>query len=353
MKGAFAIYGLAAVVSLYTGINFFIIGVAITLFYTVLNIKGTKEAAKFDVYLVSSIVLIMIPFVLFGYNKINWGNFTPFVTDGGGFNSIFATAAFVFIAFGGIMNAANVSEEMANPKRDIPRAIILAIVFVSILYTIILLIAIGVVPGREFINSINPIANAGKYVLRMPGFIIITIAACLAFSSCANSGIMSSSRYPLAMSRDKLIPEFIGKLNKVTHTPVYAILLTAALIIIALSLPLKSLVEGASTVILTSYLLTDVSVIVLRKSKIQNYRPTFKVPLFPWVNILSLFLFSCLICHMGWDAIRISTGLVVISLLVYFLFSRKNKQKYALFHIVEKLRNKVLTSEVIAKLFFK
>ena len=345
MKGAFAIYGLSAVVSLYTGINFFIIGVAVTLFYTALNIKGTKEAAKFDVCLVSSIILIMIPFIIFGYDKINWGDFTPFISDSGGFNSIFATSAFVFIAFGGIMNAANVSEEMANPKRDIPLAIIIAIVFVSILYTIILLIAIGVVPNKEFISSSNPIADAGKYILGMPGFVVITIAACLAFSSCANSGIMSSSRYPLAMSRDKLVPEFIGRINKKTNTPIYAILLTAILIIVALSLPLNALVEGASTVILTSYLLTDISVIILRKSKIQNYRPSFKVPLFPWVNILSIFLFISLICHMGLQAIKISGGLVVVSLIVYFIFSRRNKQKYALFHLVEKLRNKDLTSD--------
>ena len=345
MKGAFAIYGLASVVSLYTGLNFFIIGVVITLFYTALNIKGTKEAAKFDVCLVSSIILIMIPFVLFGYNKINWSDFTPFISNNGGFNSIIASAAFVFISFGGIMNAANVSEEMSNPKRDIPRAIIFAIVFVSILYTIILLIAIGTVPNSEFIKSINPIADAGKYILGMPGFVVITIAACLAFSSCANSGIMSSSRYPLAMSRDKLIPGFIGRLNKRSKTPIYAILLTAVLVIFSLSLPLNTLVHGASTVILTSYILTDISVLVLRTSKIQNYKPTFLVPLFPWINILSIFLFISLICHMGIEAIQISLGLIAISFIVYLIFARKNKQKYALYHIVEKIKNKNLSSD--------
>ena len=345
MKAAFAIYGLSAVVSLHTGLNFLIIGVVFTLFYMALNIKGTKEAAKFDVCLVSTIILIMIPFVIFGYNKVNWGDFTPFISDGGGFNSIFATAAFVFIAFGGIMNAANVSEEMSNPKRDIPLAIIIAIVFVSILYTIILIISIGVVPNKEFISSVNPIADAGKYILGMPGFVVITIAACLAFSSCANSGIMSSSRYPLAMSRDRLLPKFVGRLNKRTNTPVYAIILTAVLIIIALCLPLNTLVEGASAVIITSYLLTDISVIILRKSRIQNYRPSFKVPLFPWINILSIFLFIALLCHMGMEAIKISGGLVLISLIVYFIYAGKNKQKYALFHMVERFRNKDLTSD--------
>ena len=89
MKGAFAIYGLASVISFFTGVNFYIIGVIVTLFYTALNIKGTKEAAKFDVCLVSSIIIIMIPFVLFGYNKVNWSDFSPFISNNGGFNSIF------------------------------------------------------------------------------------------------------------------------------------------------------------------------------------------------------------------------------------------------------------------------
>ena len=345
MKGAFAIYGLSAVISVYTGVNFFIIGVIVTLFYTGINIKGTHEAAKFDVFLVVSILIIMIPYVFFGCDKIEWGDFTPFISNGGGFNAIVTTSAFVFIAFGGIMNAANVSEEMRDPKRHVPLAIISAIVLVSILYFIILIIAIGVVPNKEFVTAINPIANAGKYILGMPGFIIITVAACLAFSSCANSGIMSSSRYPLAMSRDGLAPKFIGRINNKTKTPIYAILLTSGLIIIALTLPLNSLVEGASTVILTSYLLTDLSVIILRKSKIQNYKPTFKVPLFPWINILSMFLFLMLIAHMGLEAIKISGGLVLISFVIYLVYARKNKQKYALFHIVERVKNKELTSD--------
>jgi len=345
MKAAFAIYGLASVVALYTGINFFIIGVIVTIFYTLINIKGTKEAAKLDVCLVSSILIIMIPFVIFGYPKIDMTLFKPFITTGGGFNTIFATAAFVFISFGGVMNAANVSEEMANPKRDIPRAIILAVILISILYGVILTITIGVLPAADFIKSINPIADAAKIILGTPGFIVITIAACFAFSSCANSGIMSSSRYPLALSKDNLIPKIFGRVNSKTNTPIIAIILTGILIILCLSVDLKDLVEGASTVILTSYILTDISVIILRSSKVRNYRPSFKVPLFPWLNILSIVLFISLICHMGLDAIKISAGLVSISLVVYFIYARKNSKKYALLHMFERFKNKSLTSD--------
>jgi basic amino acid/polyamine antiporter, APA family len=344
MKAAFAIYGLSAVVAHYTGIPFLITGIIVTLFYASLNIKGTHDAAKFDVFLVTIIIIIMIPFTIIGHNSINVIDFQPFITHHGGLNEIFGTAAFVFIAFGGIMNAANVSEEMANPKRDIPLAIFTAVCTVLVLYTIILITAIGVLPGKEFATSINPIADAGRIIMGTPGFIVITIAACLAFSSCANSGIMSASRYPLALSRDNLAPKFVGKLNKKFKTPTVAILLTAGLIILSLTLDLHSLVEGASTIILTSYLLTDLAVIVLRKSKIQNYKPSFKVPFFPWVQIFSMLVFSFLIFHMGLEAIKISGILIGISFLVYLINIRKNKQKYALFHAFEHIKNKKITS---------
>jgi basic amino acid/polyamine antiporter, APA family len=344
MKAAFAIYGLSAVVSHYTGVSFFIIGVVVTLLYTGLNIKGTHEAAKFDVCLVTAIIIILIPFTIMGYHKVNPIDFQPFITHHGGFNEIFGTAAFVFIAFGGIMNAANVSEEMVNPKRDIPLAIFSAVCLVLVLYTIILITAIGVLPGKEFATSINPIADAARVVMGTPGFVVVTIAACLAFSSCANSGIMSSSRYPMALSRDNLAPKIIGKLSEKFQTPVIAILLTAVLIIFALTLELHSLVEGASTIILTSYLLTDLAVIVLRKSKIQNYKPTFKVPFFPWLQIFSMIIFSCLIYHMGMEAIKISAVLIGISFVVYLINIRKNKQKFALFHAFEHIKDKKVTS---------
>ena len=344
MKAAFAIYGLSAVVSHYTGISFFIIGIIVTLFYTALNIKGTHEAAKFDVCLVTAIIIIMIPFAILGHAKINPMDFQPFITHHGGFNEIFGTAAFVFIAFGGIMNAANVSEEMANPKRDIPLAIFSAVGLVLVLYTVILITAIGVLPGADFAKSINPIADAGRLIMGTPGFVVITIAACLAFSSCANSGIMSASRYPMALSRDNLAPKFIGKLSSKSQTPITSILLTAALIIFALTMDLHSLVEGASTIILTSYLLTDLAVIVLRKSKIQNYKPSFKVPFFPWLQIFSIIIFSCLIYHMGIEAIKISGVLIGISFIVYLTNIKKNKHKHALFHALEHIKDKKVTS---------
>ena len=344
MKAAFAIYGLSAVVSHYTGISFFIIGIIVTLFYTALNIKGTHEAAKFDVCLVTAIIIIMIPFAILGHSKINPMDFQPFITHHGGFNEIFGTAAFVFIAFGGIMNAANVSEEMANPKRDIPLAIFTAVGLVLVLYTVILITAIGVLPGADFAKSINPIADAGRLIMGTPGFIVITIAACLAFSSCANSGIMSASRYPMALSRDNLAPKFIGKLSSKSQTPVISILLTAGLIIFALTMDLHSLVEGASTIILTSYLLTDLAVIVLRKSKIQNYKPSFKVPFFPWLQIFSIIIFSCLIYHMGIEAIKISGILIGISFIVYLTNLKKKKHKHALFHALEHIKDKKVTS---------
>jgi len=345
MKSAFAIYGFGAVISLYTGVNFFIIGAAITIFYMLLNIKGVKEAAKFDMFLVGTIVAIIIIFIFFGYTHIHLHQFRPFITHGHGFAVLFATTAFIFISFGGVMNICNISEEIENPKRDIPIAIFSAIIVITIIYACILVVAIGVLPGKEFISSVNPIADAGKYIFGKIGFIVITIAALLAFSSCANSGIMSSSRYPMALSRDGLAPKFLKIKSKKTNTPVYSIIVTACLILAALTLDLNTLVHAASAVIITSYIITDISVIILRLSKINNYKPVFKTPFFPFLQIISIAVFTSLLCYMGSEAIKISIALIVISFIIYLFYAKKNKSNSAIVHLIENLMNKKLTSE--------
>ncbi len=345
MKSAFAIYGFGAVISLYTGLNFFAVGAVITIFYALLNIKGVKEAAIFDMFLVSIIVAIIIIFIFFGYTHIHLHQFRPFITHGHGFTALFATTAFIFISFGGVMNICNISEEIENPKRDIPIAIFSAIAVITVIYACILIVAIGVLPGKEFTSSINPIADAGRYIFGKAGFIVITIAALLAFSSCANSGIMSSSRYPMALSRDGFAPSFLKIKFKKTNTPVYSIIVTACLILAALTLDLTTLVHAASAVIITSYIITDISVIILRLSKINNYKPTFKTPFFPFLQIISVVIFTALLIYMGAESIKISIALIAVSFIIYLFYAKKNKSNSALMHLIEKLMNKKLTSE--------
>ena len=101
------------------------------------------------------------------------------------------------------------------------------------------------------------------------------VAAILAFMSTANAGIMAASRYPLALSRDGLLPNFLTRINKKYNTPHNAILFTGLLMMVTLLARLKVLIEVASTVLILTYMFSCFSVIIMRESRIQNYKPRF------------------------------------------------------------------------------
>jgi len=311
-----------------------------------LNSIGVKEAAKFQVSLVTGLLILMVLYIIFGFSKINTSHFYPLAPQG--INPIFVTAGFIFISFGGLLKVASVSEEVKNPKKNIPLGMIVSVITVTIIYTLILIVTVGVLPAAKFSDSLTPIADAAKNIAGTPGFIIISIAALLAFITTANAGIMSASRYPLALSRDNLLPNAISKINKRFKTPVPSIFVTGLFIVLALQLPLEMLVKAASVVILTAYVLTNLAVIILRESKLKNYRPSFKAPLYPWLQIFGIIVFSFFIIDLGLEAIEISLAFLLISVSSYLFYGKKKYAgEYALLHLLKRITDNRLADHIL------
>jgi amino acid transporter len=157
---------------------------------------------------------------------------------------------------------------------------------------------------------------------------------------------MSASRYPLALGRDRLLPPPFARVHAKRGTPVVSIVVTGAVIVVSLLLDLELLVKAASTVVLTSYILANVAVIVIRRSKLVNYQPSFRVPFCPWLPLFSIVLFAFLIVDMGLVAVEISLTLVVTALLMYLFYGRRHaKLEYALLHLLERVTAKQLTDD--------
>jgi APA family basic amino acid/polyamine antiporter len=351
LKTAFAVFGLAEVVYLLSGeqIPLFVTAVPVTTFFVVLNIKGTEAAAKFEVALVLLLLLMMGVYFGIGAPNIQASHFQPFNAGEGGLKAILSTAGFVFVSFGGLLKTATIAEEVRNPRRNIPAGFIAATVAITVLYTLLLIVTVGVLPGEQLTGSLTPIADTARILAGPVGYIAITIAAVLAFVTTANAGIMSASRYPLALGRDKLLPPFFAKVNK-TGVPTVAIVFTGVLILSSLLLDIEKLVKAASAVVISSYILSATAVLVMRYSKLTNYRPSFRVPWCPWLPIFGIGCFSFLIYDMGLAAVEISLGLVVLGLLIYFFYGRKRTEMgYALLHIAQEVMNKDLTSDSLEK----
>lgn len=346
LKSAFAIFGIVEILYLSLGIPILVSAFVICLIFGVLNILGVKEAAKLETWLVLALFAIMLGVVAGGIGRITEGHFTPIVPNG--FNQVLATAGFVFISFGGLLNIASVSGEVKDPVKNIPRGMFLSVVAVTIIYTLILFVTVGVLPGEELAASLTPIADAGRLLFGHGGYLVISFAALLAFVTTANAGMMSASRYPLALSKDRLLPDVISVLTKTKKSPVVAIIITTAAVFGFLLLELTTLVKLGSIVILTLYILTNMAVIILREGHVQNYRPSFCVPLYPWMNIIGIIFFTMLIIDMGLAAVELSFAVVAVAVFIYFFYGRQRHNiEYALLHLIERIVNKDLTTHAL------
>ena len=289
---------------------------------------------------------IMFFLIMGGVGRLSVSHFTPLLPYG--FNKVLATSGFVFISFGGLLNIASISGEVKDPSKNIPRGMALSVLSVAVVYALILIVAVGVLSREELSGSLTPIADVGRILFGGIGYFIISIGALLAFITTANAGIMSASRYPLALSEDNLLPGFISTLTKRKKSPVVAIFLTGFFIFICLMLDLTTLVKLGSVVILTLYILTNIAVIILREGRVQNYRPSFNVPFYPWINIAGIALFTFLIIDMGLVAVEISISVVGLAMMIYLLYGRKrHKIEYALLHLIGRVINKHLTTNVL------
>ena len=336
LKSAFAIFGISELVLVLFGFNLHISGLILVLLFVTLNIMGTKEAALFQICMVIGLLGLLAVYLVIGAKAVEPERFIPFIrTD---YNQILITSGFVFVSFGGLLKVANISEEVKNPKRNIPLGILTSVIVVTLFYTAITVVLTGTMDPEAFAGSLTPVADSASSVMGPVGYILILIASFLAFFTTANAGIMAASRYPMALSHDSLLPSRFGFVNRRFNTPVEAIILTGILIFLSLLLPLETLVKSASTVILTSYVLTNISVIVLRESRLTNYKPSFRAPFYPYLQIFCILIFSFFIIDLGMDAVEISLSLIFIAFIIYFFYGKKlERRESAFIHMMKRI----------------
>lgn len=170
------------------------------------------------------------------------------------------------------------------------------------------------------------------------GVILIVVAAIAAFASTGNAGILSASRYPYAMAKDKLVPQRLSQIGKF-GTPTLAIIVTVlAMIAVLLLFDVASVAKLASAFQLLLFGLVCIAVIVMREARIPTYKPGYKAPFYPWLQISGILISFWLIIEMGILAIAF-TGMVVIGCVLWYHFyaSGKMERRGAIFHIHQRL----------------
>jgi amino acid transporter len=181
------------------------------------------------------------------------------------------------------------------------------------------------------------------------GSVLLAIAALLAFISTANAGILTASRNAMALSLDSILPESFRKITSRTKTPYFSIIITTAfMIVVILFLSIENLVKTASTLKILLFLFVNLSLIIMRESKIQGYRPKFKAPLYPWLQIVGILGCMFLLVKMGRTPLVITAIFVLCSLLWYFIYARKRvNRQAALVHVIERITARELVEATL------
>jgi basic amino acid/polyamine antiporter, APA family len=306
-KSAFALVGMGAYLALFIDFPVVPVAIALTIAFGVLNVVGAKETARLQVWLVTVLVAVMAFFIVNGLYVVLVGDptgidrFTPFLPFG--VEGLVATIGLVFISYAGLTKVSSAAEEIRDLDRNLPLGMILSLLTVGAIYTFGVAILVGVLPPAQLRDDLTPVASAGEVVFGwMPGnlgVVLIVIAAVTAFASTGNAGILTASRYPLAMARDRLLWSGFDRLGRF-GTPTLAVVVTCALMVLAIVfLDVERLASLGSAFLLLLFALINLSVILMRESRLASYAPGYRSPLYPWMQLAGVVTTVGLIFTLG------------------------------------------------------
>lgn len=330
-KSAFALVGLGAYVLLLVSVPgsylvFLSLGLGVLL--VLVNIVGVKQSGRLQAIIVSLVLLSLAVFVIDGITFVDSARFHPFATHEGG--GILAATGFVFVSYAGVTKIASVAEEVENPGRNIPIAMISSVLLMMLVYTLTVYVIIGVSPADELManDMLTPMALAARQFAGQWGELAMAVVAVFALMSMANAGVLSSSRFPFAMSRDDLAPQRLSEVSSRFKTPVVAVLLTGGLLLGLIAfVPVVELAKLASAFKILIFTFINVALIAFREGSLERYSPEFTSPAYPWVQLFGIVGGLVLLTQMGVVAIGGAVGIILIGVLWYLGYGRSRTDR--------------------------
>ena len=285
-----------------------------------LNITGAKLAGRVQTVLVALLLLILVSFTAWGFTAVDLANFEGLMPENP--MALLTGMAAVFVAFGGVTKVATLGEEVRRPKRDLIWGMFAAFVVVGLLYVLSVFVTVGVTPLDSELSS-APLAGAAGRFWGRPGILLLWVAGLFAFVTTGNAGILSASRTIMAMSQDGLAPAGLATVNRKRGTPVAGIVFSALFMMCAIiALPLGLFVRAASAMKIMLFMLEMVALVLMRESRIPTYNPTWRCPLYPWLQIGGILAYGFLLVELGTVPLAIALLILAIAVAWYALHAR-------------------------------
>ncbi len=340
LKAAFALIGVGAYLGLFLpDLNVVPIAMGFAILFGFVNILGAKNSTRAQGFMVAGLLVILAWFTGAGFMSLEPANLAGMF--GQEPTGIVSTAGLVIISYMGLTQVASVAEEVRDPERNLPLGMFLAFTTAIVVYSVGTTVMVGVVSAETLARNggdLTPVATVAEVLVGPWGKMLVTGAAVLAFSSVANAGVMSASRYPLAMSRDNVLPRFFSKIQA-GGAPVRAIYTTVALILtfVVLFDPTK-IAKLAGAFQLMMFGLSCLAVIVMRESRIESYDPGYHSPFYPWLHVLGVLAPFWMVVQMGFLSSLFTGGLVAFGAIWYTYYARDRVDREgAILHVFERL----------------
>ncbi|WP_235699809.1 amino acid permease [Clostridium hydrogenum] len=290
--------------------------VIIVLAIGMLLIGGVSQSAKLNNIVVAIKLTVIVLFIILAVGHVKTSNWHPFMPYG--WNGVFQGAAYVFFAYIGFDAVSTAAEEVKDAKKDLPRGIIFSLLICTVIYIIVSLILTGVVPYYKYKGVSAPVAYALQQIGINWGSALVSVGALFGLTSVLLVMMFGQTRIFFAMSRDGLLPKFLGQVNEKTKTPIKStVIVSVAAAIISGFLPIGIVSELTNIGTLAAFIIVSIGVIVLRKNRPDIERP-FKCPLVPIIPIAAVVFCGYLIFKLNIETQLRFIIWFLIGMVVYF-----------------------------------
>lgn len=300
---------------------------------TVVLVRGIRESAETNNIMVLLKLAAILLFIFAGAHFIKPVYYHPFSPNG--WSGVLTGGSIIFFTYIGFDSVSTAAEECKNPQRDVPIGIIATLVVCTVLYIGVAVTLTGLVPWQSMVDDAAPVVNALKKLSLLPGGgslrwvrLAVLFGAMMGMISSILVFQLGQSRVWFAMSRDRLLPAFFGRVHPRFRTPAVATWVAGIVVGIPAGLfDIGTLTDLSNIGTLFAFALVSIGVIILRVRDPQRKRG-FRVPLGPVIPGLSVIF--CILLMMGlpiitWMRFFIWLGL---GLLIYFFYSRKRSEFY-------------------------
>lgn len=283
-----------------------------------INVRGVKSGSQFAVMIT---ILKLTPLLLLaaiGLFGITGSNLQ--VSSWPGVKSLGETTLLLFFAFGGTETALNVSGEIKNPKKNIPRGILMGVGGILLIYLLIQFIAQGVLGSQLAMEKNAPLASLATHLIGPVGGTILLATSVISMFGMISGDVLAQPRLLYAASKDKLLPDFLGKTHPKFATPYWAIIVYSIVaIILASTSGFKELAILGISAVLIIYLAVILAMMRLRFKKTSEENGSFRMPFGLTIPILAMGVIGWLLSHITGNEIKSIVIFFVVLTAIYFI----------------------------------